>query len=293
MTSATGFFNGNTYNSVLWNVSGACTLGKHHLGHNPKLAHLIKHDPFCPCGLQGAIERNFGLFLTFVGSVALPLTYWKWKKLDYVVFGLCSFVFTGLMQWALRTANEHKVNAAFEEVFSDTTIKWNMYNNPVVHMGAMKLKEDGDASNEDDYELANCSQTFEHKDYQNVLKKKDGCCPVDKLPKKQIKIIYNYATAAVVRFAASLGEFAGWGNLGVHLLGTDKAGGYYPFEQLSAPTVLDDLEVIVAPDGHTYPKKAYQEEMQLTDKEMKLFPKNKWLAELVKFIFKKNEEQAV
>lgn len=281
MANQVSFFNGSTYNRILWGVSGVCTLGKHHLGHNPRVAHLIKHDPYCPCGLHGAIQRNFRLFLTLTGAATLPLTYWKWKKLDYVVFGFCTLVFIGLMQWALKTANDHLINPNVQDCLSDETVGMRVYHEPVVHLGALKLKEQGDPNNQDDYELANCSTTYERSDLEKSFKEV-GYCPGDRLSKEQVKIVPNYAAAALLNYAISLGEFVGKGNLSLHLLGTEKVEGYYPFDQLASEMVDPELDVIIAPDGHTYPKKGYQEEMGLSDEEMRFFPRNDWLASAIK-----------
>jgi hypothetical protein len=286
MASSVSFFNGNTYNTLLWNVSGVLSLGYHHLGHNPRLAHLIKHDPFCPCGLQGAIERNFRLFLAIIGAATLPLTYWKWKKLDHAVFGLSGLIFIGLMQWALQTANEHRINENVEGIFSDATIGMEVYQLPVVHIGALMLKGEGQQKNPKHYQIANCATTFERDEFHKFLAKAENpACPTCRLPEESIKLVTNYAAVALLNYAISIGKDVGIGHIAHHALGTDEVDGYYQFDQLAGDDVDPELGVIIAPeDGHTYPVKGYQDALGATDNQVALLPKNPWLAMLIKKI---------
>lgn len=266
--SNVSLFNSNAYNAALYYGSRVLSLGQIGLGHDPRLAHLITHDPYCPCGVQGLVQRNFKKSAALFGAVTLPLTYWKWRKSEFVVVGFFVLAFMVVMQEISKRSNELAVQRRLQDILSET-IYCEVLERPVTHMGYLNSEQGGHEG------VANCGQTFEESKWLESMKEHTGCLGCNtQIPSS--KAVYNLAAWGFLNLAVSLGQWAGKGHLQQH---RDR---YYPFDYLEE----DESSPVVWRDGHTYSRKELVEVLALGEPEQQELPVNKWLKDFFKEIAK-------
>jgi len=290
---AMSIFNTNAYNTAIWYGAKMFSLGQLTLGHDPRLARLITHDPYCPCGIQGLVERNFKKAAALFGAVCLPLTYWKWKKSDLVVVGFFALFFYVAIREIYEATQTEFHNDRVKKFFPEDGVTLELPEDPVVHKHrrpgpAHRIQADGNPEEDQpaNSALAGCDKTMDRAVLEKHLANNNTGCAHCRADVRTGDIVIHFAALAMMfRIRANqdlLGKPLNTQSF------ADVVGTHYnlgnPKEQRSM--------IIHDKDGHTYPAEDYlavlnrgrSEDNKIRAKDC---IENKWLAEL----FEKIEAQ--
>ncbi len=288
-------FNSNAYNAALYYGSRVFSLGQIGLGHDPRLAHLITHDPYCPCGMQGLVQRNFKKSAALFAAVTLPLTYWKWRKSEFVVVGFFALLFYVAVREIYKASQTEFRNELIKNLFPVDGVSFELIENPVVHVhrhpsSVHRLQHDGsqDEAAYANTKAAGCDQTMDRAVIEEHLIKNNTGCAHCRADLSTSDLIINFVTAAIMARIRSNKDMEGKPLTTQSF--SDMVGCYYALGDVKVQRSM----IIHEGDGHTYPVEEYltivnrgRLEDNIVTAEDSI--ENKWLVELFQKISARRE----